>query len=207
MKSKFIITMLFFLIFFSAFTNKSVSAKILKNYEKNSDSSYSYTAPSRMIILSPYVSYIYANNLFENTIKDQSGFGAGLNIRTQIYKDFGFMLDTIYTNLEIEKNTIPGIASEQKSDLVAIFTGGFYYSIYYFSQANLRINLSYGAIIAGDNVMTIFVPGIEYFEQASDRIIYFSKLSWLITNDWIVNLDYKEHYTSFSLSAGVSIIF
>jgi hypothetical protein len=207
MKSKFIIIILFFSLFFTVFTNKSASAKIFKNYEKNNDSSYSYTVPSRMIILSPYVSYIYANNLFENTIKDQSGFGAGLNIRTQIYKDFGFMLDTLYTNLEIVKETIPGIASEQKSDLVAIFTGGFYYSIYYFSQANLRINLAYGAITAGDNVMTIFVPGIEYFEQVSDRILFFAKLSWLITNDWIVNQNYKEHYTSFSLSAGVSIIF
>ena len=116
-----------------------------------------------MIVISPYFSYIYANNLFVNTIKDQSGFGGGLDIRTQIYGNFGYMLDVLYTNLEIvEEEVIPGITEEEKSDLVAVFTAGFYYSLYYFSFADMRIDMGYGAITAGDNVMTIFVPGLNF---------------------------------------------
>jgi hypothetical protein len=207
MKLIFIVTVILFSVLFSIFINESLFAKVNKPYLKDDDSSSTYTAPPRMIIVSPYFSYIYANNLFENTIKDQSGFGGGLNFRTQIYKDFGYAFDVLYTNLKIVKETIPGVTAEQKSDLVAIFTGGFYYSISYFSFADTRIDLAYGAITAGDNVMTIFVPGIEFFKKVSDRILLFTKLSWLIANDWIVNLDYKEHYTSFSVSAGFSVIF
>jgi hypothetical protein len=207
MKFKLIVTPIFFTILFSAFVSESLSAKVNKTYSKDDDSSSTYTVPPRMIIVSPYFSYIYANNLFVNTIKDQSGYGGGLNFRTQIYKDFGYTLDVLYTNLEIVKETIPGVTSEEKSDLVAIFAGGFYYSVYYFSHVDTRIDFAYGAITAGDNVMTIFIPGVEFFKKVSDRIILFTKLSWLIANDWIVNLDYKEHYTSFSISAGLSVIF
>jgi hypothetical protein len=216
--------LLLIIIFFSAFINESDSAKIIKKSNQNiktnvnkkieannksdiktTNTSSAYSVPPRMILVSPYVSYIYANNLFENTIKDQSGFGAGLNIRFQIYKEFGFMLDGLYTNLETEKVTIQG--AEQKSDIVAIFTGGFYYSFFSHSLTDLRLDVAYGAITAGDNVMTIFIPGIEIFLKVSNRIILFTKLSWLITNDWIVNQDYTEHFTSFSLSAGLTMVF
>jgi hypothetical protein len=226
MKSKLLLTIIFLLIFFSAFINESGSAKINKKSDqniktnvnkkidtnnksdiKNTSTSSTYTVPPRMILVSPYVSYIYANNLFENTIKDQSGFGAGLNIRFQIYKEFGFMLDGLYTNLEIEKVTPSGLTEQNNSDLVAVFAGGFYYSFFFHSLTDLRLDIAYGAITAGDNVMTIFMPGIELFLKISNRITLFTKLSCLITNDWIVNQDYKEHYTSYSLSAGLTIVF
>jgi hypothetical protein len=206
---KILINIIFVSIFFFSFTNDSFPAKTThkSDTKENIRPSPIYTVPSRMIITSPYVSYIYANDLFVNTIKDQSGFGFGLNIRTQIYKDFGYLIDVCYTNLEIVKETVPGVSTEEKSDLVLIFTGGFYYSFFQHSLTDMRIDLAYGAITAGDNVMTIFIPGLELFEKISDRVILFAKLSWLIANDWFVNLDYKEHYKSFSLSAGFSIIF
>jgi hypothetical protein len=177
-----------------------------KNYSQNNPSS-SYIVPRRMIITSPYVSYIYANDLFPNAVKDQSGWGGGLNIRVQVYQDFGFILDGLYTNLKVVNEEVIFSGPEDESDLVAIISGGFFYSFYNNSYADIRVDLCYGAITAGNDVMTIFIPGVEAFRKVYDRLILFTKLSWLITNDWIVNQDYKEHYTSFSLSAGFSIIF
>jgi hypothetical protein len=212
MKSKLLINIIFITIFFIAFTNKSYSANVtqkpnIKESTRTAPASNAYIVPQRMIIVSPYASYIYANDLFVNTIKDQSGWGLGLNIRTQIYKDFGYFIDATYTNLEIVKETVPGTTEEKKSDLVAIITGGFYYSFFHHSLTDMRLDISYGAITAGDNVMTIFIPALEVFEKISDRVILFARLSSLITNDWIVNQDYDEHYKSFSLSAGLSFIF
>ncbi|MBN2403866.1 MAG: hypothetical protein JXN64_15935 [Spirochaetes bacterium] len=207
MKPKPLIYILFLLIIFFTVANAPVMAQRKTKSRSTSSSPTVYKVPPRMIIVSPYFSYIYANNLFEDTIKDGSGFGGGLNIRTQVYKEFGFLIDALYTNLEIEETNIPGVTEEEKSDIVAIFSGGFYYSFFYHSLTDMRFDLAYGAITAGDNVMTIFIPALEFFIKASDRILLFAKLSWLIANDWFVDLDYKEHYTSFSASAGFSIIF
>ncbi len=209
MKLKLILSILFISIVFFGPAKNSFSAKKVQKLDtkENLMQSSSYTIPSRMIIVSPYASCIYANDLFSNTIKDQFGWGFGLNVRTQIYKNFGYFLDACYTSLEIVEATTPWNTEKEKSDLVAIITGGFYYSFFNYSITDMRLDLSYGAITAGDNVMTIFIPGIEIFEKISDRVILFAKLSCLITNDWIVNQDYDEHYKSFSLSAGFSVIF
>ena len=178
-----------------------------KKTKKDSVSSESYVVPQRMIIASPYVSVIYAKDLFQGAVEDQTGFGGGLNFRTQIYGEFGYMLDAMVTNIKVIKEDIPGAESQKESDLVAILTGGFYYSLFCHSLSDLRIDLCYGAITAGNQVMTIFVPGVEFFQKMSNRVTLFAKLGWLITNDWIVDSEYKEKYTSFSLSAGLSVIF
>lgn len=208
MKLKSVLIFLIISITLLLFSIESINARPqTKKTKKESDSSEPYVVPQRMIIASPYVSVIYAKDLFQGAVEDQTGFGGGLNFRTQIYGDFGYMLDAMITNIKVIKEEIPGAESQKESDLVAIFTGGFYYSLFYHSLSDLRIDLCYGAITAGNQVMTIFVPGVEFFQKISNRVTLFAKLGMLITNDWIVDSDYKEKYTSFSLSAGLSVIF
>ncbi len=199
--------LLFFVVFLFVSAGKSFAENVKSKGEKKSYKSVnSYSIPPRMIIVSPYFTFIYANDLYTNAVKDKSDFGGGLNVRMQIYKDFGFIIDGLYTNLKpVKATTAPAEQSDQ--NLVAIFTGGFYYSLFYYSLTDMRFDFCYGGIIAGNNVMTIFMPGIEFFRKISDRLKIFAKLGYPITNDWIVNSDYKEHYTSFTVSCGFSVVF
>lgn len=183
-----------------------------------------YIVPQREIIVSPYVSYIFAKDLYAGFIDDQSGFGAGLDIRNQIYGNFGFILDAVWTNLKItELDNQLFSEEENENDLVMLFSGGFYYII----LEKWKIDICYGAITAGNNIMTIFIPSVEYIIplsqllsvqqllpisqfipiSVSQRFYIFAKLSYLITNDWIVDEKYEEHYTSFALTGGISVKF
>ena len=173
-----------------------------KRYTNSEAKPTQYRIPSRAIIISPYGGYIFAKDLYTDTVEDKSGFGGGLNIRTQVYRNFGYLFDVFVSNLDLveEENAI------QEEDLgpkfVAIYSAGFYYTI-----PDWKFDLCYGAISAGTNIMTIFIPSVEYYKYVSSRVSLFLKLSYLITNDWVSNMDYKEHYTSFMASLGLSVVF
>ena len=192
--------------FFSAFlfcllliTETQSFAK--KRYTRSS-SSTKYGIPSRAIVVSPYAGYIFAKDLYVDTVEDGSGFGGGLNIRTQIYRNFGFIIDAFVSNLDIVEVENAAYEEEMGPKFVAIYTGGFYYAI-----PDWKFDLCYGAISAGTNIMTIFVPGVEYYKFVSSRVSLFAKLSYLLTNDWFSDMEYEEHYTSFMLSGGFSVVF
>ncbi len=186
-----------FFFLFMLFTSDVESAgRIAKG------NSTQYRAPSREIIISPYGGFIYAKDLYTVNLEDQSGFGGGINIRTQIYKNFGYMVDIFIPSLDIIEEENLTDDWEQGTEFVAIYTGGFYYSI-----PNWKFDLSYGAISSGVSIMTIFIPGVEYNRNILQRVSFFSKLGYLITNDWFSDSGYEEHYTSFMLSVGLSIVF
>jgi hypothetical protein len=161
-----------------------------------------YRAPAREIVLSPYGGFIFAKDLYTVNLDDQSGFGGGISMRTQLYKNFGYMFDIFIPKLEIVEEENLSEDGEPGPSFVAIYTGGFYYSI-----PNWKFDLCYGAISSGVNIMTIFVPGVEYNGNISQRVSFFSKLGLLVTNDWFSDMGYEEHFTSFMASLGLSLVF
>jgi hypothetical protein len=169
-----------------------------RSYKKSAQ----YKAPSREIVLSTYGGFIYANNLYTVNLEDQSGFGGGINMRTELYKNFGYLLDVFIPRLKIIEEENLTEEGEPGPEFVAIYTGGFYYSI-----PGWKFDLSYGAISSGVNIMTIFVPGVEYNRYISKRISVIAKVGYLITNDWFSDMGYEENYTSFMASVGVSMVF
>jgi len=156
-----------------------------------------YNPPERVIDISPYGGYIYAKNLFTDRIKDKPAYAAGLDVKFQIYGNFGMLLDGMWSNLKAEKTQ-----ETNKDYNMMVISGGFYYNIY-----GLKIDMCYGAITAGPNVMTILIPGIEYSYQFFPRFLCFVKVEGLFTNDWIIKENYKEKYTSAMVSAGFSVRF
>ncbi len=194
------IPVLIFLIFFMTVLATDAQARRYGSYGR----SKRYRAPSREIVVSPYGGFIYANDLYTGYVDDQSGFGGGMSIRTQLYKNFGYMVDVFIPRIDLIEEESTGTSSEDESgpEFVAIYTGGFYYTIPHF-----KFDLCYGAISAGVNIMTIFVPGVEYYKFVSPRVSLFAKVGYLITNDWFSNMDYEEKYTSFMGAAGFSIVF
>lgn len=188
--------------FFSAFLFCLLLITEAQSAAKKSSSGNKYRIPSRAIVVSPYGGYIFAKDLYVDTVEDGSGFGGGLNIRTQIYRNFGYVIDAFVSNLDLVETENAVLEEEMGPKFVAIYTGGFYYAI-----PDWKFNLCYGAISAGTNIMTIFVPGVEYYKFVSSRVSLFAKLSYLITNDWFSDMEYEEHFTSFMLSGGLSVVF
>ncbi len=196
-KMNFKIMSVFLSIFllFMVFASDEVSARSYGN-------SSQYRVPSREIIISPYGGFIFAKDLYTVNLEDQSGFGGGINMRTQLYKNFGYMVDVFIPSLKIIEEQNIDENGEPGPKFVAIYTGGFYYSI-----PNWKFDLSYGAISSGVNIMTIFVPGVEYNRKISRRISFFTRVGYLITNDWFSDMGYEENYTSFMASVGLSVLF
>jgi hypothetical protein len=163
----------------------------------------SYTAPQREILVNPYVSFLYAKDLYADFADDQFGIGAGLMIRTQIHGGLGYFLDASYNKLDV--NSSP--QTEGKGiDAAVLITGGIYYA-YEAEFGRFRLDLGYGAVTAGNNAMTIFIPGVEFSKEFYNRISYTAKIGYLITNDWFTDLGLKEKYTSAALSAGIAVVF
>ncbi len=194
MKLKHSMIILLSIILLSTNPADAYKKKRAKKYKKQS---YTYVIPRRSIEVTPYFSFLAVKNLYENYIEDQTGFGGGLNIRTQVYGNFGYLIDASLNNLDINNG---------EYNSAAICIGGLYYS-YKKNFGDFRFDLGYGAISAGDNAMTIFLPSIEFHKTFYKRISYIFKIGYLIPNDWIVDQDFKEHYTSVSLSCGIAIIF
>lgn len=161
-----------------------------------------YRAPSREIVLSPYGGLIFAKDLYTVNLNDQLGFGGGMIMRTQLYKNFGYMIDVFIPRLDVNKEENLTDEGEKGPEFVAIYTGGFYYSI-----PHWKLDLCYGGISSGVKNMTIFIPGVEYNRNITRRVSFFSRLGYLLTNDWFSDMGYKEHYTSFLASVGLSIVF
>ena len=96
--------------------------------------------------------------------------------------------------------------NEGDSDLFSIFSAGFYYN-YKVDYGYYVFDLCYGAMAVGSSSMTIFVPSVEFRRKLTNRIFYLFEIQYPIANDWIVDLDFEENYTSFSLSSGIAFIF
>lgn len=182
------------------------SAEAADKRSNIASASESYVVPQREIMLTPYISFIFAKDLYAGYIEDQSGFGIGLNVQNQVYRNFGYVLDAMWTDLDIAESgsLLDAIDEEENSNKnVLFFTGGFYYKII----NGWEIDVCYGAVTAGNNVMTIFIPSASYIRLVSPRFYLFAKASYLLTNDWLNNVKYEEHYTSFALRCGISIKF
>ena len=92
-------------------------------------------------------------------------------MRTQLYGSFGYIINASINHLKVQENIF--IDQENDRDMAAIITGGPYYS-YKTSYGDIRLDIGYGAIVAGDSSMTIFLPSVEY------RINIFSRISLMI---------------------------
>lgn len=196
-----IVSVIFLLLFMLSLNLAEATGKKFSSVD-----SKEYIVPQREIMLTPYISYIFARDLYAGYIEDQSGFGIGITVQNQIYRNLGFVLDAMWTDLDIAESgslldAIDQEASNNKQ--VLFFSGGFYYEII----NEWEIDLCYGAVTAGNNVMTIFIPSLAYIRPVSGRLYLFAKASYLLTNDWIADVKYEEHYTSFALRCGLSIKF
>ncbi len=190
------------IFFFMILLAPDVQARRYGSYSRSAR----YIAPSREIVISPYGGFIYAKDLYTDYVDDQSGFGGGISISTQLYKNFGYMVDVFIPRVDILDDNSTATTNSAEKDtgpqFVAIYTGGFYYKI-----PHWKFDLCYGAISAGVNIMTIFVPSVEFYKFVSPRVSLFAKVGSLITNDWFSDMGYEEKYTSFMASAGFSIVF
>lgn len=173
----------------------------LLNISKNVCFADEYKVPRRAIEIRPYVNILAAIDIYEDMIDNQLGFGGGLKVRNQIYGNFGYSLNVLINDLDIDADV-----NEGDSDLFSIFSGGFYYN-YKVDYGYYVFDLCYGAMAVGSSSMTIFVPSVEFRRKLTNRIFYLFEIQYPIANDWIVDLDFEENYTSFSLSSGIAFIF
>ncbi len=188
-------------MFFILIGNSQAASKENKSTARTQNETYSI--PQREIILSPYVNSIYAKDLYADFVDDQFGIGGGMMARTQIYNPVGYFIDISYNKLDVNINPLAG---DKGLKAVLLSSIGVYYS-YEIPYGLLRFDLGYGAITAGNNAMTIFIPGVEFSDVFYDRLSYTVKIGYLLTNDWFKNLELKEKYTSLSLSGGVAMLF
>ena len=199
---KYKISAVLIIIAFILQTNNSQAYK--KRIKSTTETqSESYTVPQREIVVTPYVNLIYAKALYVDFVKDQFGIGGGMIVRTQVYGPAGYFIDASYNKLDVNINPLAG---DKGLKAVLLTTGGIYYS-YDAAFGGFNFDLGYGAITAGNNAMSIFIPGVEFNKEFYKRISYTLKLGYLITNDWFKNMDLKEKYTSISLSMGISAVF
>jgi len=161
-----------------------------------------YEIPQRKIEVKPYLYFLSPNDLGESTsqprlVENKSSFGIGLKLRTQFSGRFGIVLNTAYSKFEVTENT---------SDDGAIFTGGGYYSRS-FEFGTLTLDLGYGIIIAADKALGLVMPSLEYSRSISERMSVAFEFGLPIHNDWPKDFGYKESIGSFTLSAGLIIVF
>ena len=175
-----------------------------KSSKKRSQRSRSYAIPRRAIEITPYYNFIYANKLYENIQGKQRSHGGGIKMRTQLYGSFGYIINASINHLKVQENIF--IDQENDRDMAAIITGGPYYS-YKTSYGDIRLDIGYGAIVAGDSSMTIFLPSVEYRINIFSRISLMIEIGYPIANDWIIKHNFNEHYRSFSSAGGIGIIF
>lgn len=161
-----------------------------------------YEIPSRKIELKPYLNVLFPRDLLRSesglrVVKDETGIGFGVKIRTQWLGPFGLAVDASITDTEVEN---------ERLGATVIFTAGPFYSLNR-SFGNVVVEPSFGVLSAGDCTTTIFVSGLEYNRAVSERVLISMGLNWLIANDWFYNYDVEETYGSVSLSLGAGFIF
>jgi hypothetical protein len=161
-----------------------------------------YDIPSRKIEVKPYLNFVFPNNIWEganqaNPVDNKVAPGIGLKLRTQFSRQYGFVLNASYINFQVEEN----VSSDG-----SIFTAGGYLSKS-FGFGNMTLDLSYGIIAANKEVAGLLMPSLEYSRPISERISLALEFGWPIPNDWPQDFDFKENYSSFTLSLGSIIVF
>ncbi len=165
--------------------------------------SIAYEVPARQINFKPYLNIMFPSNLMEwedlgNVVDNKMGVGFGLKTRTQVNQSWGFVINTLYNDLEV--NSDRGIKA------ALLLTIGFYYSKT-FDKNEIIIDGGYGALAAGGRAAGILMPSLEINRAFSERLKLSAELGWLIPNDWLYDFDLKESYSSFALSLGGTILF
>ena len=161
-----------------------------------------YDIPSRKIEVKPYLNFVFPNNIWEganqvNPVDNKVAPGIGLKLRTQFSRQYGFVLNASYINFQVEEN----VSSDG-----SIFTAGGYLAKA-FGFGNFTLDFSYGIIAANKEVAGLLMPSLEYSRAISERISLALELGWPIPNDWPQDFDFKENYSSFTLSLGSIIVF
>lgn len=165
-------------------------------------SSFAYEIPQRKIEIKPYLNLFFPSDLWEKedvetVVDNKTSFGFGAKIRTQFINQFGIVLNASYINFETLNNS---------SNDGVIFTGGGYYGRS-FGFGDLTFDFGYGIIIAAEEVLGLVMPSLEYSRPVSDRMSIAFELGLPIPNDWPRSMEYKENFSSFTLSVGTVIIF
>ena len=161
-----------------------------------------YDFPQRKIEVKPYLNLFFPSDLWEtrsqpSAVENKTAFGLGLKLRTQFTNQFGFVLNTSYNKFEVTGN-VPNEG--------VIFAGGGYVEKSY-NFGRLNFDLTYGIIIAADEVLALLMPTLEYSRPISDRVSIAFELGLPIPNDWPKDFEYKEKLGSFTLSAGTIFLF
>ena len=161
-----------------------------------------YDVPPRAIKVKPYVMFLFPSSFWEydngvNTVKDDPGYGVGLKIRNQFGERFGLVFNASYSDIEVVDNS---------SGDVTMFTGGGYYT-FATGFGEFIFDCAYGVVIAGDVGQGLLMPSLEYGRPVSDRVNLTFEVGWPIVNDWLRSFDFKENFSSFTLSVGTNIIF
>jgi hypothetical protein len=162
-----------------------------------------YDIPQRRIDLKPYLNVIIPNNLMEwenlgNVVDNDIGFGLGVKARTQINRTWGFVINTSYTDLEV--NTEKGLSS------AILLTVGFSYSKS-LSLGDFVLDAGYGGIAAGGRGIGLFMPSLEYSRTFSERLKLSIEFGWPVANDWFYDFGFVENYGSLAISLGGAVVF
>jgi len=132
-----------------------------------------------------------------NIVENEPGLGLGVKIHNQVYKSLGLLIDFSFTDLEVTDSSL---------STATIFTGGGY-----FSRAtaigDFTFNLGYGIISVADYARSLFMPGLEYSRQISERTTISAGFDWVIPNDWFYNYSIETNYKSFSFFLVCGIVF
>lgn len=161
---------------------------------------FGYDPPRRAIVVSPYVQILSTRNfsVFSRNappakydveiVEDQIGFGIGINVSTRLSENWGYFLDYAVGPLEVKYSD---------EDRFSIFVLGVSYSVDALG-GKMILDAGYGVSHWGKWAGMIFMPSLGYSKRLTERTAGFAKVGCPIV---------EEHYTSFSFSTGINILF
>jgi hypothetical protein len=130
-------------------------------------------------------------------VKDQIGFGIGINVSTQLLGQWSYFFDYAVGPLQVKYSDV---------DLVGIFVLGVSYS-FDALRGKTIIDVGYGVSHWGKWAEMILKPSLGYSKHLTERSAVFVNVGYPIVNDWFINAGVEEHYTSFSFSTGINVFF
>jgi hypothetical protein len=161
-----------------------------------------YDVPTRKIEIKPYMNLLMASEFWVNEngfslVENKTGIGFGAKIRTQVKNNFGMVLNASLTDIKV--------VNDSYGSSVILTIGGFYSKST--SLGNFIFDCGYGFITAGNEVMGVLMPAIEFGKPISERIAVSVEFGWPIVNDWLKEYGFEEHYGSFTISIGSTLLF
>ncbi|MEZ5358695.1 MAG: hypothetical protein R3F48_07650 [Candidatus Zixiibacteriota bacterium] len=157
---------------------------------------------SQKITVKPYINILFASSYWEQDfgnqlVEDKTGIGFGVKIRRQLRNKWGAVLNASITAIE----TRDGSAGNS-----VVMTLGGYYGISA-GSGSIAPELGAGFITAGDEIIMLIMPSIEYSRPVAERLSLAIEASLPIANDWFKDYDFKENLSSFSISVGAAYLF